>query len=164
MSEVLYYAIPFFVLLLVVEGLTYRHLQSDGLVGYELHDTRTSLAMGIGNVTVNVVWKFAVVAVYAALYDLPAVLAALLLLGFAPWMVLRRPPRPPRRERAVPRPQLRRHPRDLGPAVRELRAGGRARALRADDEHRHVQPGGYFSSRDSRRSLSTRPSVWSRGQ
>jgi hypothetical protein len=36
MSEVLYYAIPFFVLLLVVEGLTYRHLQSDGLVGYEL--------------------------------------------------------------------------------------------------------------------------------
>ena len=70
MSEVLYYAIPFFVLLLVVEFLTYRHLQSDGLVGYELRDTRTSLAMGIGNVTVNVVWKFAVVAIYVALYEL----------------------------------------------------------------------------------------------
>ena len=70
MSEVLYYAVPFFVLLLAVEALTYRHLQSDGLVGYELRDTRTSLLMGIGNVTVNVVWKLAVVAIYAALYEL----------------------------------------------------------------------------------------------
>jgi len=69
-TEVLYYAVPFFVLLLVVEALTYRHLQNDGLVGYELRDTRTSLLMGIGNVTVNVVWKLAVVAVYAGLYEL----------------------------------------------------------------------------------------------
>jgi sterol desaturase/sphingolipid hydroxylase (fatty acid hydroxylase superfamily) len=70
MSEVLYYAIPFFVLLLVVEALTYRHLQSDGLVGYEPADTRTSIAMGLGNVAVNAVWKLAVVAIYAALYEL----------------------------------------------------------------------------------------------
>jgi sterol desaturase/sphingolipid hydroxylase (fatty acid hydroxylase superfamily) len=70
MTEVLYYAVPFFLLLLIVEALTYRHLQNDGLVGYELRDTRTSLAMGIGNVTVNVVWKLAVVAIYAALYEL----------------------------------------------------------------------------------------------
>jgi sterol desaturase/sphingolipid hydroxylase (fatty acid hydroxylase superfamily) len=70
MTEVLYYAIPFFVLLLVVEGLTYLHLQSDGLVGYELRDTRTSLAMGLGNVAINVAWKLAVVAIYAALYEL----------------------------------------------------------------------------------------------
>jgi sterol desaturase/sphingolipid hydroxylase (fatty acid hydroxylase superfamily) len=73
MTEVLYYAVPFFVLLLVVEALTYRHLRSDGLVGYELRDTRTSLLMGTGNVTVNVVWKLAVVAVYAALYELTPV-------------------------------------------------------------------------------------------
>ena len=70
MTEVLYYAVPFFVLLLLVEALTYRHLQSDGLVGYELQDTRTSLLMGTGNVVVNVVWKLGVVAVYAALYEL----------------------------------------------------------------------------------------------
>ena len=70
MTEVLYYAVPFFVLLLVVEALTYRNLQNDGLVGYELRDTRTSLAMGIGNVTVNVLWKLVVVAIYAALYEL----------------------------------------------------------------------------------------------
>ena len=70
MTEVLYYAVPFFVLLLLVEALTYRHLRSDGLVGYELDDTRTSLLMGTGNATINVLWKLAVVAVYAALYEL----------------------------------------------------------------------------------------------
>ncbi|CAA9532037.1 MAG: Fatty acid hydroxylase family (carotene hydroxylase/sterol desaturase) [uncultured Solirubrobacteraceae bacterium] len=72
MSEVLYYAVPFFVLLLVVEALAYRHLgdDDDDLVGYEARDTRTSLTMGLGNVTINVVWKVVVVAVYAALYEL----------------------------------------------------------------------------------------------
>src|SRR3954464_14108420 len=70
MAEVLYYAIPFFILLLVVEFVSYRHLESDGLIGYELRDTRTSLAMGLGNVTINVVWKLAVLAAYAVLYEL----------------------------------------------------------------------------------------------
>jgi sterol desaturase/sphingolipid hydroxylase (fatty acid hydroxylase superfamily) len=73
MAEVLYYAIPFFVLLLVVEYLSYRHLDDhddEPLVGYDLRDSRTSLTMGLGNVTINVVWKFAVVATYAALYEL----------------------------------------------------------------------------------------------
>jgi sterol desaturase/sphingolipid hydroxylase (fatty acid hydroxylase superfamily) len=71
-AEVLYYAIPFFVLLLVVEFVSYRHLDDDDhdLVGYDLRDTRTSLTMGLGNVAINVVWKFAVVATYAALYEL----------------------------------------------------------------------------------------------
>jgi sterol desaturase/sphingolipid hydroxylase (fatty acid hydroxylase superfamily) len=70
MAEVLYYAIPFFVLLLVVEYLTYRHDRDDDLVGYDLRDTRTSLTMGLGNVAINVVWKFAVLTCYAALYEL----------------------------------------------------------------------------------------------
>ena len=104
-------------------------------------------------------------------------------------------------ERAVPGPQLRRHPRHLGPPVRHVRAGGRARPLRADEEprrrstrcrvafHEYIALGrdvraarslagalepaaarsrlravGYFSNRESRRSLRTRPSVWSVGQ
>ena len=46
------------------------------------------------------------------------------------------PPRAPRLAAAVPRPQLRGHPDHLGPAVRHLRARGRARPLRPDDEHR----------------------------
>ena len=71
MSEVLYYAIPFFVLLLIAEAASFRHLRDeDDFVGYELKDTRTSLAMGLGNVTVNVAWKAVVVAAYAALYEL----------------------------------------------------------------------------------------------
>jgi sterol desaturase/sphingolipid hydroxylase (fatty acid hydroxylase superfamily) len=72
MAEVLYYAIPFFVLLLIAEFLSFRHLGDDDedLVGYGLRDTRTSLTMGIGNVVINVGWKVVVVATYAALYEL----------------------------------------------------------------------------------------------
>lgn len=72
MAEVLYYAIPFFLLLLVVEWASYRHLNDEHveLVGFERRDTRTSLVMGIGNVSVNVGWKIVVVAIYAALYEL----------------------------------------------------------------------------------------------
>ena len=69
MAEVLYYAIPFFVLLLVVEALSFRHYEGE-LAGYEARDTRTSLTMGTGNVIINVGWKLAVVAIYAGLYEL----------------------------------------------------------------------------------------------
>lgn len=48
MAEVLYYAIPAFVLLLVMELLSFKYLRDDDLVGYEAHDTRTSLTMGGG--------------------------------------------------------------------------------------------------------------------
>ena len=71
MAEVLYFAIPAFVLLLIVEALSYRHLGDDeDLVGYEKRDTATSLSMGLGNVTINVVWKLVVLAAYAVLYEL----------------------------------------------------------------------------------------------
>jgi sterol desaturase/sphingolipid hydroxylase (fatty acid hydroxylase superfamily) len=70
MAEVLYYAIPAFVLLLVVELLSFRYARDEELVGYEGRDTRTSLAMGGGNVAINAVWKLAVVFVYAGLYEL----------------------------------------------------------------------------------------------
>lgn len=72
MSEVLYYAIPFFVLLLVAEWASFRHLDDEDhdLVGYSWRDSRTSLAMGTGNVIINAGWKAVVVVVYAALYEL----------------------------------------------------------------------------------------------
>jgi sterol desaturase/sphingolipid hydroxylase (fatty acid hydroxylase superfamily) len=70
LTEVLYYAVPFFLLLLVVEWLSFRHIEDDHLVGFERHDTRTSLSMGTGNVVINVVWKLAVVTAYAGLYEL----------------------------------------------------------------------------------------------
>ena len=62
--------VVFFVLLLVVEAYSFKHTHDDELVGYEGKDTRTSLAMGLGNVGINVLWKFAVLAAYVALYEL----------------------------------------------------------------------------------------------
>ena len=47
---------------------------------------------------------------------------------------------PPRRRPAVPRPQLRRGADRVGQAVRHVRAGDPPGHLRADEEHRHVQP------------------------
>jgi sterol desaturase/sphingolipid hydroxylase (fatty acid hydroxylase superfamily) len=70
-TEVLYYAIPFFVLLLIAEAASFRHLQDDhDLIGYELADTRTSLTMGLGNVAINVGWKAVVLVIYAGLHEL----------------------------------------------------------------------------------------------
>ena len=70
MGEILYYAFPFFVLLLVAEYASFRHLREDGLIGYDLRDSRTSITMGLGSVVVNVGWKLVVVAIYAGLYEL----------------------------------------------------------------------------------------------
>ncbi len=71
MAEVLYYAIPFFVLLLVVEALSFRYARDeDDLIGYDFEDTRTSLTLGLGNVIINVAWKLVVVALYVAIYEL----------------------------------------------------------------------------------------------
>jgi sterol desaturase/sphingolipid hydroxylase (fatty acid hydroxylase superfamily) len=72
MAEILYYAIPFFVLLLVVEAISFRHArdEADDLIGYEANDTRTSLLLGTGNVVINVAWKLVVVAIFAGVYEL----------------------------------------------------------------------------------------------
>jgi len=69
-AEVLYYAIPFFVLLLVVEALSFKHARDEELIGYEPRDTRTSLLLGGGNVAINVGWKFVVLAIFIGVYEL----------------------------------------------------------------------------------------------
>jgi sterol desaturase/sphingolipid hydroxylase (fatty acid hydroxylase superfamily) len=69
-TEVLYYAIPFFVLLLIAEAASFAHIADEGLIGYSWKDTQTSLTMGLGNVVINVGWKAVVVVIYAALYEL----------------------------------------------------------------------------------------------
>ena len=74
-------------------------------------------------------------------------------------LVLRavQPSRAPRRQRALPRPQLRRHADRLGPPVRHLPGRGRRRALRL----RHAQPAAQLESavgqpaRSSRRCRTT---------
>jgi len=71
-AEILYYAIPFFVLLLVPEALSFRHARDDAddLIGYDAKDTRTSLLLGTGNVIINVAWKLVVLAIFVAVYEL----------------------------------------------------------------------------------------------
>src|SRR5687768_3613000 len=76
MAEVLYYAIPFFVLLLIVEYLSFRQLAHDDEddpskpIGFESKDTRTSLTMGLGNVIINAGLKFVVLLILTGVYEL----------------------------------------------------------------------------------------------
>jgi sterol desaturase/sphingolipid hydroxylase (fatty acid hydroxylase superfamily) len=70
MFNLILYAAPFFVLLLVVEWLTFRHANEDSLRGYDAKDTATSLSMGSGNLVINIGWKLVVVAIYSGIYEL----------------------------------------------------------------------------------------------
>ena len=72
MFDLILYAAPFFVALLAVEWLTFRHTgdHDAALAGYEARDTATSLSMGTGNLVINVGWKLAVAAIYAGVYEL----------------------------------------------------------------------------------------------
>jgi sterol desaturase/sphingolipid hydroxylase (fatty acid hydroxylase superfamily) len=84
MFDLLTYAAPFFVLLLIAEWVTFRHTgdhdhghdsdhgagRGDELLGYDRKDTATSLTMGTGNMIVNVGWKVAVAAIYTGVYEL----------------------------------------------------------------------------------------------
>jgi hypothetical protein len=53
MVDLIVYAIPAFVLLLVIELLSFKYARDVARVGYAPRDTRTSLAMGGGNVVIN---------------------------------------------------------------------------------------------------------------
>jgi len=68
--DLIIYAAPAFVLLLVVEAVSFRVAQREDLKGYDLKDTSTSLSMGIGNVIINTGWKAIVVLIYVGLYEL----------------------------------------------------------------------------------------------
>jgi sterol desaturase/sphingolipid hydroxylase (fatty acid hydroxylase superfamily) len=74
MFNLILYAAPFFLLLLAVEWLTFRHTGDDdhggGPLGYDRADTATSLAMGMGNLVINLGWKIVVVAIYSGIYEL----------------------------------------------------------------------------------------------
>ncbi len=65
-------AVPFFLLSVLIEFLALRHesneAEDDAPRGYEMRDTRTSLAMGIGHLVIYSGWKLVMVAAYAGLY------------------------------------------------------------------------------------------------
>ncbi|MFY9265706.1 MAG: sterol desaturase family protein [Solirubrobacterales bacterium] len=88
-TDLILYAIPAFLVLLAVEFVALRHVHahpdddmseivSDGPLGYDAKDTRTSLTMGIGNGIIHGVWRLAEIAILAWLlsnvapWELPA--------------------------------------------------------------------------------------------
>ncbi len=70
MVDLILAAVPFFVLFIVVEVASLWFAPDDDEVGYEVRDTFTSLAMGLGSVGVGVLYKAIQLVVYAALYEL----------------------------------------------------------------------------------------------
>jgi sterol desaturase/sphingolipid hydroxylase (fatty acid hydroxylase superfamily) len=72
MDEVILYAIPIFVICIILEAAAFYLLPDDDgpqqRLGYDKRDTATSLSMGIGNVLVNIGWKLVVVAAYTGAY------------------------------------------------------------------------------------------------
>ena len=73
MFNAILYAIPVFLLLLLLEGLSYRFLPDDDELGYEVRDSLTSVSMGVGNVIINIGWKAVVLVVYSWAYLLAPV-------------------------------------------------------------------------------------------
>lgn len=68
MSDLVLYAIPGFILLIVLEVLWAARTRRR-VAGYEVRDTAASLALGLGNVGISAVTKLGAVAGYAWLYE-----------------------------------------------------------------------------------------------
>lgn len=69
MGSAIAYAIPVFIVLVVLEAVSYRFLPDDEERGYEVRDTATSLSMGLGSLVVGVPWKLVLLVLYAGLYS-----------------------------------------------------------------------------------------------
>ena len=67
------YAIPAFLLFIVLEAVSYRFLPDDSERGYEVRDTATSLSMGLGSQLIGFPWKLATIGLYAALWTIAPV-------------------------------------------------------------------------------------------
>ncbi|MFF1868962.1 sterol desaturase family protein [Kitasatospora herbaricolor] len=70
LPDVVLWSIPAFVLLTVLEIVSYRFLPDEDERGYSRRDTTTSLTMGLGSLLFDALWKIPILAVYAALYEL----------------------------------------------------------------------------------------------
>ncbi|MEV6302227.1 sterol desaturase family protein [Actinoplanes sp. NPDC051861] len=64
------YAVPAFLLLIVLEFVSLKVLPDDEEKGYEARDTATSLTMGLGSQVIGVPWKLFTAVAFAGLYVL----------------------------------------------------------------------------------------------
>ncbi|MEU6852131.1 sterol desaturase family protein [Actinacidiphila alni] len=70
LPDVVLWSIPAFVLLTVVEMVSYRFHPDEDAAGYGGKDTATSLSMGLGSLVTDALWKIPIVAVYSGVYAL----------------------------------------------------------------------------------------------
>jgi sterol desaturase/sphingolipid hydroxylase (fatty acid hydroxylase superfamily) len=68
LPEIILWSIPAFLLLIVVEVVSYRMHGDDGELGYERRDTTASLSMGLGSVLFDALWKVPIVAIFSVVY------------------------------------------------------------------------------------------------
>ena len=85
MSEIIAYAVPVFLLLMLIEVLAHRRRPRAGARGYTGRDAATSLALGVSKVVVSALVKVGTTAVFAfawqhRIFDMGSSLAAWLLL------------------------------------------------------------------------------------
>jgi sterol desaturase/sphingolipid hydroxylase (fatty acid hydroxylase superfamily) len=70
LPDVVLWSIPAFVLLTVLEIVSYRFHPDEDAAGYETKDAATSIGMGLGSLVFDVLWKIPIVAIYTAVYEL----------------------------------------------------------------------------------------------
>ncbi|TDU78920.1 sterol desaturase family protein [Streptomyces sp. KS 21] len=70
LPDVVLWSIPAFVLLTVIEVVSYRLHPDEDAAGYDAKDAATSVAMGLGSIGFDLLWKLPVVAVFTAVYEL----------------------------------------------------------------------------------------------
>ncbi|MEU5399234.1 sterol desaturase family protein [Streptomyces sp. NPDC005963] len=68
--DVVLWSLPAFALLTVVEMVSHRLRPDEGTAGYDTRDTATSLAMGLGSLFTDLLWKIPILMIYTAVYEL----------------------------------------------------------------------------------------------
>lgn len=68
LPDVVLWSIPAFILLTLLEAISYRLHPDDDEVGYAVKDTATSLSMGLGSLAFDLLWGLVPALVYSAIY------------------------------------------------------------------------------------------------
>ncbi len=70
LPDVVLWSIPAFVLLTVIEMVSYRLHPDEDAAGYETKDAATSVTMGLGSLGFDLLWKIPILAIYMGVYEL----------------------------------------------------------------------------------------------
>ncbi|MGW0607032.1 sterol desaturase family protein [Streptomyces sp. NPDC002640] len=70
LPDVVLWSIPAFVVLTVIEIVSYRVHPDEDAAGYEAKDAATSITMGLGSLFWDFLWKIPVVAIYTVVHEL----------------------------------------------------------------------------------------------